>query len=164
SISTTALSDSRWGLAGTPAYMAPEVILGSQFDTRADLFSLGIVFYEMLTGRNPFVGDTVIATTGKIVSHTPPPISSFRKDVDPRLERTIERMLVKDPGARIASANDLIKELTATRRSRHRLQEMIRNAREAFAESRSLEAATVVLLLVLIAAPAGWVYRDRIEQ
>src|SRR5262245_16756042 len=60
-IDSTAETGSRWVLAGTPSYIAPEVILGSQFDERADLFSIGTVFYEMLTGRNPFKADTVIA-------------------------------------------------------------------------------------------------------
>src|SRR5262245_6958516 len=72
--SSTDTGDARtpdWTFAGTPAYMAPEVILSYQFDERADLFSLGIVFYEMLTGRNPFLADSNVATSARIVSNTP---------------------------------------------------------------------------------------------
>jgi len=68
---TTCTSKADWTFAGTPAYMAPEVILSHQFDERADLFSLGTVFYEMLTARNPFTADTPVATTARVVWSLP---------------------------------------------------------------------------------------------
>ena len=161
---TTSLSSSRWALAGTPAYMAPEVILGSRFDERADLFSLGTVFYEMLTGRNPFRADTAIATTAKVVSHNPEPISLSNPGFDPRLERIVARLMAKDPDQRYASAADFIQDLTSLRRARDRFRELSRGVREAFSESRWMKVAAAVLVLIIAALPAAVVYRADIQQ
>jgi tetratricopeptide (TPR) repeat protein len=117
SAATTVLEASQHAWAGTPAYMAPEVILRHPFDERADLFSLGIVFYEMLTGTNPFSSDTIVATSAKIASHIPPPISTMRPDIDSKLERIVSQMLAKDPHQRYATAAELVKDLTAIGRS-----------------------------------------------
>src|SRR5262249_30619116 len=73
---TTATTDPPWTFAGTPAYMAPEVILSHNFDERADLFSLGTVFYEMLVGENPFQAEGLASTTARVVSETPRPFGS----------------------------------------------------------------------------------------
>jgi tetratricopeptide (TPR) repeat protein/tRNA A-37 threonylcarbamoyl transferase component Bud32 len=165
SSTTTALSDSRWAVAGTPAYMAPEVVLNIQFDERADIFSLGTVFYEMLTGQNPFRSDTAIATTARVVSHTPLPISETTPDFDSRLERILTRMMAKDPGERYATAIDLVEDLTALSRARNRFQDLGQSIREAFAESRWMKVAVaVVVLLALIGAAPVWIYRDRLHR
>ncbi|HET9216015.1 MAG TPA: serine/threonine-protein kinase, partial [Terriglobia bacterium] len=161
---TTSLSSSRWALAGTPAYMAPEVILGSKFDERADLFSLGTVFYEMLTGRNPFRADTAIATTAKVVSHNPEPISVSRPGFDPRLERIVTRLMAKDPGQRYASAVDFIQDLTLLRRARDRFRDLSRGFREAFSESRWMKVAAAVLVLMVASVPFAVIYRADIQQ
>jgi tetratricopeptide (TPR) repeat protein/tRNA A-37 threonylcarbamoyl transferase component Bud32 len=161
---TTALSNSRWVLAGTPAYMAPEVILSSPFDERADLFSLGTVFYEMLTGQNPFRADTAIATTAKVVSHNPEPISATRPGFDPRLERIVTRMMAKDPDQRYASAANFVEDLTSLSRARSRFQDLSRGFREAFAESRWMKVAAAVVLLCIAAMPPAIVYREPILQ
>jgi eukaryotic-like serine/threonine-protein kinase len=163
STATTALIGSNH-LAGTPAYMAPEVVLGSSFDERADLFSLGIVFYEMLSGNNPFKADTIVATTARVVSHIPVPISSVRRDIDAKLERIVTRMLAKEPDQRYAAAQDLVQELKAIHRSRHRAQDIFRNIREAFTESRWLKASAVVVLFCVLASPVAWMYRDPLEE
>ena len=164
STTTTALSNSRWSLAGTPAYMAPEVILNSRFDERADLFSLGTVFYEMLTGQNPFRADTAIATTAKVVSHIPNPISASRPGFDQRLERIVKRMMAKDPDQRYATAADFVEDLTALRRARSRFQDFLRGLREAFAESRWMKVAAAVVLLFIAAMPPALLYREPILQ
>ena len=158
SSTTTALSDSRWALAGTPAYMAPEVILNTEFDERADLFSLGTVFYEMLTGQNPFRSDTAIATTAKVVSHAPPPISATAPNFDPKLERIVARMMAKDPVQRYATALELVEDLTALGRARTRFPDLAQGIREAFAESRPMKVAVGVVLLFILASPIAWLY------
>src|SRR5439155_21459123 len=140
------------------------VVLGSSFDERADLFSLGIVFYEMLSGNNPFRADTIVATTARVVSHTPPPISSVQRDIDARLERILDRMLAKEPDQRYAAAHDLVQELKAIHRSRHRGQDIARSIREAFTESRWLKASAVVVLFCVLASPVAWMYRDPLEE
>ncbi len=142
---TTTEADFHWTFAGTPAYMAPEVILSHHFDERADLFSLGTVFYEMLGGANPFQTDTLASTTARVVSDTPPPI-----DVHPRLRRIITRLLAKDPNSRYASAVDLIQDLKTIRSSTDRLQSVLGSVRESLADS-PLRSAAIVIVLVLLA-------------
>ena len=164
STTTTSLSSSRWALAGTPAYMAPEVILNSRFDERADLFSLGTVFYEMLTGRNPFLADTAIATTARVVTHNPEPISVSSPGFDPRLERIVTRLMDKDPDRRYASAADFIEDLTSLRRARSRFRDLSRGFREAFSESRWMKVAAAVLALMIASVPFAVIYRADIQQ
>jgi len=163
STDTTLKGNERWTFAGTPAYMAPEVILSYHFDERADIFSLGIVFYEMLAGYNPFQADTVIASTTRIVTDTPPPISRTNREVNPKLERIVFRMLAKDPDQRYATAGELVQELHAVERSLKRLVDFWCNAREGFRESRLFQAVAAGLLLCILVLPF-WIYRDRIQR
>ncbi len=116
-------------LAGTPAYMAPEVVLDRPVDERADVFSLGVVFYEMLSGHNPFRASTVAATASRVVSHTPPPLSSIRRDINSRLERLVARMLARDPSQRYEAAAYVERELRAVVRSRHRFRSVIQRSK-----------------------------------
>jgi serine/threonine-protein kinase len=98
-------------LAGTPAYMAPEILLQKAVDGRADIFSLGIVFYESLTGRHPFRGDSFSVTSDRIRGETPVPASEFNPDVSPALECILQRMLAKKPADRYANARELLADL-----------------------------------------------------
>src|SRR5947208_12252412 len=84
-------------LKGTPAYLAPEQILGATQDQRSDQFSFGIVFYEMLTGARPFDGDTVGAVCSEILYVAPLPPSNLNPAVPPDLERVMARCLPKNP-------------------------------------------------------------------
>src|SRR5439155_22046177 len=126
-----------------------EVLRSHRSDERDDLFSLGPVFYEMLTGRTPFPADTVVAATARVVCHNPPPISTLNPDVDPKLERIIARMLCKDPNERYATATDVVTDLTAVPRSRNRYVDVAVSIREAFAESRWMKAAAIIVSLVV---------------
>ena len=84
--------------------MSPEQALGGAADGRADLFSLGILLYEMLTGRNPFSGATVTETVMKIVKHSPVPPSSVASGGPPELDAVALRALSKDLEVRFQSA------------------------------------------------------------
>jgi serine/threonine-protein kinase len=143
----TTASGERWAFAGTPAYMAPEVVLSYQFDERADQFSLGIVFYEMLTGTNPFLADTVVATTARIVNDVPSPVRAGNPGVSAGLERIVMRLLSKDPDERYASTTELAEELESIDRSKDRHK------------ARSMKPVAAALLLCLIALPA-FIYGD----
>jgi serine/threonine-protein kinase len=90
--------------AGTPAYMAPEQLAGERFTRRSDLYALGLVLYEIFTGREPYAADTVAAMTRMRESGPPSAPSSFVEDMDPLVERVILRCLEHDPADRPPSA------------------------------------------------------------
>ena len=98
-------------LAGTPAYMAPELLREEIPDGRADLFSLGVVFYEALTGRNPFVTPTFMATGERILHHDPDPLDVSNSHAPPPLQAIVNRLLAKDSRQRFASAAELLSAL-----------------------------------------------------
>jgi serine/threonine-protein kinase len=93
---------------GTPEYVAPETAQGKGTDARSDLYSLGIVFYEILTGKKPFVGDTPFATIHKHVAEPPTPPSLIAPGVPRELEAIILRLLSKDPDDRYPGAEELL--------------------------------------------------------
>jgi serine/threonine-protein kinase len=98
---------------GTLAYMAPEQLRGEEIDTRADLFSLGVVLYELVTLRLPFRGEHEAALTYSIAHEEPVSIRSLRRNVPPALEQLIMRCLVKDRTLRFQNAADIAADLRA---------------------------------------------------
>jgi serine/threonine-protein kinase len=96
---------------GTPDYVAPETAEGRGTDARSDLYSLGIVFYEILTGKKPFVGDTPFATLRKQVSEAPTPPSVHMPGTPKELEAIVLKLMAKDPNDRHAGAEELLIEL-----------------------------------------------------
>jgi hypothetical protein len=93
-------------LLGTPAYMAPEQIRGQKIDGRSDLFSLGVVLYELLTGHKPFSGDSISSVIYRIVNEDPREARSVRPDLDPELSRLLVRALAKRPEDRFQSGEE----------------------------------------------------------
>lgn len=100
---------------GTFAYMSPEQALGQDVDGRSDLFSLGVMIYELLAGRLPFTGSSMLATIDAILHAEPLPISTFNPQITPDLERIIHWMLEKEPAKRYQAMSDLIKDLEAAK-------------------------------------------------
>ncbi|HKR31190.1 MAG TPA: serine/threonine-protein kinase [Terriglobales bacterium] len=96
---------------GTPNYMAPEQVKGLDLDGRADLFSFGVVLYEMATGERPFAGQNVTTIIYKIVNEKPVAPSDKEASVHPGLSAVIARCLSKDPSERYTSAADLARDL-----------------------------------------------------
>ena len=96
---------------GTPAYMAPEQIQGAEADPRSDIFSFGVLLYEMLAGRLPFRGDHTASMMYSIVHEDPPPLSSVRDDVPESLERIIRQSLEKDMSRRFQDVPELLRLL-----------------------------------------------------
>jgi eukaryotic-like serine/threonine-protein kinase len=96
---------------GTPAYMSPEQAEGRPADHRTDIFSLGIVLYELAAGRRPFTGDTSVSIISAILKDTPGPLTQVRPDLPPDIDRIIRRCLAKDPLRRYQSALDLRNDL-----------------------------------------------------
>jgi serine/threonine protein kinase/Tfp pilus assembly protein PilF len=97
--------------AGTPAYMAPEQVHGEKADHRSDLFSFGVVFYEMLTGKRPFKGEHESAVTYSIVNEDPDPLSKLQPDIPSGLQRIIDKLLAKDREQRYQSAPQVLTDL-----------------------------------------------------
>lgn len=105
-------------LVGTPAYMSPEQVNGKNLDHRADLWSLGVVLYEMLAGTLPFKGDYRETLLRAILETQPPPIRELRAEVPAGLERVIMKALAKEPEMRYQSASDMARDLEALRDGR----------------------------------------------
>lgn len=94
-------------ILGTTPYMSPEQAEGRTIDHRSDIFSLGVVLYEMLTGTRPFRGDTPVAVISSILKDTPPRVIEVKPAVPAGLDRIVARALAKDPARRYQSALDL---------------------------------------------------------
>ncbi len=98
---------------GTPYYMSPEQIRGELCDTRSDLYSLGIVLFELLTAKKPFDGETVRAIEYGHLEKLPPTLSSVLDQADPRIEQIVSRLLEKDPAKRFQTPGELGEALQA---------------------------------------------------
>ncbi|WP_437813446.1 serine/threonine-protein kinase [Sorangium sp. So ce1078] len=97
---------------GTPDYLSPEQATGeSPLDGRSDLFSVGVLLYEVLTGTRPFRAPTAVATAFRVVHAEVPTLASAGVTVDPRLEAIVQRLLQKDPAKRFQTAGDVVREL-----------------------------------------------------
>lgn len=101
---------------GTVAYMAPEQLQGSDVDARADIFSLGVVLYEMLTGKTPFRGDHEAALMYSIMNEEPEPLQHFIADVPSELIHIVSRALEKSPADRYKTMDDLLIDLRRLRK------------------------------------------------
>jgi tRNA A-37 threonylcarbamoyl transferase component Bud32 len=96
---------------GTPAYMSPEQCDGGLVTGAADQYGLGAVAYEMLTGRTPFGADTAMGLMYAQTHHTPMPLGEVRPDIPPSLATAVERMLMKDPAARWATLDEMVRHV-----------------------------------------------------
>jgi serine/threonine protein kinase len=100
------------GIAGSPSYMSPEQVQGKELTNRSDLYSLGAVMYELLTGSRPFRGGNLAKLMHQIVYATPPPIHTLRREVPEELEEVVAIALQKDPDKRFKSGLDFAAALT----------------------------------------------------
>ena len=111
---------------GTPQYMSPEQATGDRTDSRSDVYSLGIVLYQMLAGAPPFDGESAQSILMKQATATPTPIRHLRADVPAELASVLDRMLAKDPGERVQAAADvsraLVRALPTAARDRVRVR------------------------------------------
>lgn len=96
---------------GTPNYVSPEVCLAQEVDNRSDLFSLGVVFYEMLTGDKPFEAESPLQMMTNVVHSEVPDITKLNSDVEPRLRSILDHLLSKNPDDRYQSAGQLLEDI-----------------------------------------------------
>jgi len=116
---TTPLSDAGQ-VVGTVPYMAPEQIRGGTVDARTDLFALGVVLYELASGKRPFTGETHADIASTILRDAPKPLRSVREDFPPDLHRIVGRCLEKNPRERFQTALDVSNELRGLRKELER--------------------------------------------
>jgi serine/threonine-protein kinase len=145
---------------GTAAYMSPEQIRGEEVDQRSDLFSFGVVLYELTTGRLPFRGDHEAALSYAIVNEAPVPAGSLRQGLSGPLERVIERCLEKDKGSRYQSADEIAGDLrgilTGSRETGRVSSGFSKRARvAAVLGALFLAGAMIAILLLLRSRPAA---------
>ena len=130
---------------GTPNYMAPEQVKGRQLDGRSDLFSLGVILYEMLTGEKPFVGQNVTTIIYKIVNETPITPRDLDVTVHPGLSAIVTKALAKAPDDRYQTGADLVRDL-----ENYKLAGPVRGATAAITPAPAQPEKTVVLPLRVV--------------
>ncbi|MDX6728593.1 MAG: eukaryotic-like serine/threonine-protein kinase [Baekduia sp.] len=147
-------------IVGTVQYISPEQAQGHPVSPRSDLYSAGVVLYELLTGRVPFDGEAPVAIALKQISEAPVPPSQLRPGLPPALEAVVMRALEKDPARRFADADEFMGALEAARRAPARPVIMDPTPGEPWVPVAAEERGTrwwawLLVLLVLAAAAAG---------
>jgi serine/threonine protein kinase/tetratricopeptide (TPR) repeat protein len=135
---------------GTVAYMSPEQLRGEKLDYRSDIFSLGTVLYEMVTGKNPYAHDTNVEIISDILTRTP---ASFKKTSSPssrELDRIVQKCLEKKPEERYQSASDLLLDLERC--------EKVATWREPLRNYLTMRAAATLTLLLLLVVVGIFIY------
>jgi serine/threonine protein kinase len=160
---------SRVGLAmGTAGYMSPEQVRGEKLDARTDLFSFGLVLYEMATGRHPFGGETAARVHDAIVHHPAARIRELNSKLPPRLEAIISAALEKDRERRCQSATELRADLQRLKRDSDSGRTAVYpdtsfdSQEVADLKKRHKRAVTALMVgaCVIVAAALGWVWRS----
>jgi len=131
-------------IVGTAQYLSPEQARGASVDPRSDLYSLGIVLYEMLTGTVPFTGETPVEIAMKHLSQTPEPPSALRKDVPHDLDAVVMRALAKDPEQRYGSAEEMDADLARVARGVAVSRETENAMTQVLAGAGAMSAQTIV--------------------
>ncbi len=142
-------------IVGTFQYMSPEQVEGKELDGRSDIFSLGAVLYEMLTGQRAFPGKSQLSVASAILEKEPAPITTTKPLTPPALDHAIRRCLAKDPEERWQAARDLAQELKWVAGSSSQAPVPVELAARRKLREASL-AISVILLLVALAATASF--------
>jgi Tol biopolymer transport system component len=157
-------------ILGTVAYMSPEQAEGKPLDHRSDIFSFGVVLYEMGTGRRPFQGETSISTISAILKDTPPPPQQINTSLPPHFGRIVRRCLAKEPERRYQSTEDLRNDLRELKEDSESGDLTVESVAATGAASRrtarsGLPGRPLVLglgaLVAAIAVLGGWLYLRR---
>ncbi len=142
------------GLVGTPGYAAPEQYLSRNVDGRADLYSLGVILFEMIAGRRPFPGSDAIQLATAVLRDDAPKLTSSGLWVPPQLTRLVERLLEREPSRRPASGEEVLVELSPIRDT-----ESSPLARRTVLMRQRVPTGTLVAAALTLAVAAGIVVR-----
>jgi eukaryotic-like serine/threonine-protein kinase len=140
-------------VVGTIGYMSPEQVRGEKVDAASDIFSLGCVLYEMVTGRRAFIGRSATDTMAAILKDEPPAVADSGNSSSPELDRVIERCLAKNPAQRFHSAHDLafaLRSLSSSSGEQKPVSQPVQTSR--------VRIAAAIGALVLILAAAGFYF------
>jgi len=138
---------------GTVSYMSPEQARGEEIDQRTDIWSLGAVLYEMLTGQQPFRGEYEPAVVYSIMNEEPEPVTAMREEVPVALEDVVERALAKDAEKRYQSIDEMLTALETVREeTRLGIERRRRAAYKRLARRKRLLVGSVAVVVVAIAA------------
>jgi len=140
---------------GTTGYMSPEQVRGEAVDHRSDIFSFGVILYEMLSGRRAFQGESAVQTMNAILSEDPPSMSGDQSRVSPGVERVVRRCLEKQSEERFQSAHDLAYALEAVQDSSSAMPAVAAAAGGPKRPGRNLLIATATIATVALAFLAG---------
>jgi serine/threonine protein kinase len=158
-------------IVGTPAYMAPEQVLGQNVDFRTDLFAFGLLIYELASGVNPFVADTMNGTFARIIEEEPPALSKVRPQSLPELDRIVATCLRKNPVERYDSTQDLVTDFEqleldlaqlrqrASDRSGPRPAATVGAWRSAWWRTHQV----IVVALYVVAVSLGWYVKEWVK-
>ena len=135
-------------VVGTPDYLAPEQARGDRADARSDLYALGLILYEMLTGQSPFAGGTVAEVLAQRMLRTPDPVTRQRADVPTWVARLVDRLLRSQPAHRFQSTADVVTAIDQREVPRQFLADIVRPHRAAW--------QMLAVVVVLGAGFAGW--------
>jgi TolB-like protein len=151
-------------VVGTLSYMSPEQSRAEKLDPRSDIFSLGVVLYEMLTGRNPFAAPTAAATLVNILQLDPPAPSSLQPQVGGKLDAIVMRAIAKDPSARYATPAELAADLrqVSGERTQHLFDERPPAASARRTDGPRWMVAAVTAAIVTLLAGVAYAYRGEL--
>ena len=148
-------------ILGTVAYMSPEQARGDLVDARSDVWSLGVVLYEMLTGRRPFGGDSDVSALASILHDTPEPVGKVRPETPARLQRIVSKALERNPAARYNSAVEMLADLLASKAT---VQQPPTPGRGLFGVARKPVILAGVAVVVLAIAVPGFLTYQRVAR
>ena len=139
-------------MLGTVAYMSPEQAEGRDVDQRSDLFSLGVMLFELATGQRPFTGETTVSALSSLLKDTPPAVTDLRPELPRELAQIVRRCLAKDVGRRYQSAIDLRNQLEELRREVASGRPAAADGPPTTARSQQLRRAAIGVGLALLIA------------
>ena len=146
---------STWNIVGTAQYLSPEQATGGQADARSDLYSVGCLFYELVSGKPPFSGETPVAIAYQHVSTPLTPVTDIEPSLDPALNNFFSVSLAKDPADRYQSANAMLKDLKKLAKGEGITTQIPRTKKPM---NRNRIAALALSLVVLIGGASFFVF------